>query len=130
MSLNKIKNIVTYADYLNKDLLLWKTLQIFTLLTWPKSKTGINQRNVTNSHDQHTDTNNFYSNIIKCNKNQKKKWTRRSNKQKTSKILNIIYSNARGIKSKKKHQKNSFWKTVWHICNNRNQPKRQRKKLI
>ena len=72
------------------------------------NKTGINQRNVTNSHDQHTDTNNFYSNIIKCNKNQKKKWTRRSNKQKTSKILNIIYSNARGIKSKKKHQKNSF----------------------
>ena len=72
------------------------------------NKTGINQRNVTNNHDQHTDTNIFNSNIIKCNKNQKNKRTRRSNKQKTSKILNIIYSNARGITSKKKHQKNSF----------------------
>ena len=34
------------------------------------NKTGINQRNVTNNHDQHTDTNIFNSNITKCNKNQ------------------------------------------------------------
>ena len=70
--------------------------------TNPINKTGINQRNVTNNHDQHTDTNIFNSNIIKCNKNQKNKRTRRSNRQKTSKMLNIIYSNARGIKSKTK----------------------------
>ena len=38
--------------------------------TNPINKTGINQRNVTNNHDQHTDTNIFNSNITKCNKNQ------------------------------------------------------------
>ena len=78
--------------------------------TNPINKTGINQRNVTNNHDQHTDKNNFNSNI-KCNKNQKKKRTRRSNKQKTSKILNIIYSNARGIKSKTKSIKKILFET-------------------
>ena len=67
--------------------------------TNPINKTGVIQRNVTNNHDQHTDTNIFNSNILKCNKNQKNKLTRKPNSQKTSKILNIIYSNARGIKS-------------------------------
>ena len=36
-SLNEIKNIVTCANYLKQDLLLWKKSQIFTLLTSPKS---------------------------------------------------------------------------------------------
>ena len=79
--------------------------------TNPINKTGINQRNVTNNHDQHTDTNIFNSNIIKCNKNQKKKQTR-SNKQKTSKILNIIYSNTRGIKSTTKSIKEILFQAV------------------
>ena len=77
----------------------------------PINKTRISQRNVTNNHDRHTDTNIFNSNIIKCNKNQKNKRTRRSNKQKTSKILNIIYSNARGIKSKTKSIKEILFET-------------------
>ena len=79
--------------------------------TNPINKTGINQRNVTNNHDQHTDTNIFDSNIIRCNKYQKNKRTRRSNRQKTSKILNIIYSNARGIKSKTKSIKKILFET-------------------
>ena len=83
--------------------------------TNPINKTGINQRNVTNNHDQHTDTNIFNSNIIKCNKNQKKKRTRRSNKQKTSKILNVIYSNAGGIKSKTKSIKEILFETQCDI---------------
>ena len=80
--------------------------------TNPVNKAGINQRNVTNNHDQHTDTNIFNSNILKCNKNQKNKLTRKPNSQKTSKILNIIYSNARGIKSKTKSIKEILFETV------------------
>ena len=53
--------------------------------TKPITKIGINYRNVINNHDQHTDTNNLNSNIIKHDKNQKKKRTRRSN------IKNIKY---------------------------------------
>ena len=79
------------------------------------TKTGISQRNITNNHDQHTDTDNFNSNIMKHNKNQKKKRTRRSNKRKISKILNIIYSNARGIKSKTKSIKEMLFETQCDI---------------
>ena len=52
-----------------------------TRTTKPIIKIGINYRNVTNNHDQHTDTKNLNSNIIKYDKNQKKKRTKRSNKQ-------------------------------------------------
>ena len=79
------------------------------------TKTGISQRNITNNHDQHTDTDNFNSNNMKHNKNQKKKRTRRSNKRRTSKILNIIYSNARGIKSKTKSIKEILFETQCDI---------------
>ena len=81
----------------------------------PITKTGISQRNVTNNHDQHTDTDNFNSNIMKHNKNQKKKRARRSNKRKISKILNIIYSNVRGIKSKTKSIQEILFETQCDI---------------
>ena len=68
-------------------------------------------KNVTNNHDQHIDINNFNSNIIKHNKNRTKKRTRSSNKQQASKILNIIYSNARGIKSQTKSIKEILFET-------------------
>ena len=83
--------------------------------TNPINKTGINQRNVTNNHDQHTDTNIFNSNFIKYNKNQKNKRTRRSNKQRTSKILDVICYNARDIKSKTKSIKDILFETQCDI---------------
>ena len=52
---------------------------------------------------------------LQNNKNQKKKRTRRSNKQQTSKILNIIYSNAGGIKSKTKSIKENLKHSVTYV---------------
>ena len=78
------------------------------------TKAGINQRNVTNNHAQQIDANNFNSNSIK-HKIQKKKRTRRSNKQQTSKVLNVIYSNARSIKSKTKSFKGILFETKCNI---------------
>ena len=40
--------------------------------TDPITKTGINQENVTNNHDQLIDANNFNSNIINYNQNKRK----------------------------------------------------------
>ena len=48
-------------------------------------------------------------------KNQKKKQARRSNKQQTSKILNITYSNVRCIKSKTKIIKETLFETQCNI---------------
>ena len=52
---------------------------------------------------------------MKHNKNQKKKRARRSNKRKISKILNIIYSNVRGIKSKTKSIQEILFETQCDI---------------
>ena len=64
---------------------------------------------------------------MKHNKNQKKKRTRRSNKLKTSKLLDIIYSNARGIKSKTKSIKEILFETQCDIFAITEKLKKQRK---